>query len=458
HQFWRVAVTSEQATLVLPTMYWAGWTAADGRGNPLSLQPAVGSGLMEITVPQGEQTVYLQLTRTPIRATAEWISVAAVLLCVGLAAVSGRGTAGHFSLVLERRRLLALMMAVAAVVVLPFLNNLVARPFSANTLTWDFGEMGYLHHAPQGIPYGNGAHLASYEVAAETVTAGQTVDITLDWAAQPEGDIREVMIVLTNPAHNFYNFVPPIAADIQPLQIGSQQYQLQIPANAPAGLYFPLVTLSDNNRPRTLDGKLRAALSLSPVRVLPAQVATFETAQQLDIRPLQVTQRLPTVLDLQLAWYTAVPRPENLKMSLRLTNAGGAEIFEAQFDNQPGYGYRPTVGWAAGQWTNDWLSMRLPDNLPFPPPYKLVVQLYEQMTNQRLLTRRLGELTLNEQGELVFQENLPVMTLPEGLTTADVVYKDQAGQPIIALRGYVYEREGDLINLTLYWEALAAGA
>jgi hypothetical protein len=144
---------------------------------------------------------------------------------------------------------------------------------------------------------------------------------------------------------------------------------------------------------------------------------------------------------------------QNYLVSLRLVDGQGLEL--AQLDTQPGYGFRPSSGWPAGQWTNDWLTLPLPpDFAPSQPetgPYALVARLYDAETEEVALTRRLGELTW-ENGRLVFRETAPVFTLPGTINPAAATFGD-----LIQLRGYTMEQTAGLLNLTLYWQALANG-
>ncbi len=62
------------------------------------------------------------------------------------------------------------------------------------------------------------------------------------------------------------------------------------------------------------------------------------------------------------------------QVSWRLQNGDG--LILNQLDTQPGYGFQPTDGWATAAPVNDWLALRLPEELSGPPPYPLVMLLY----------------------------------------------------------------------------------
>jgi hypothetical protein len=75
-QVWRVA--GEGGGIAFPILYWPGWRARVD-GEPVDVGPVEGSGYLALRVPPGEHTVVLYLGRTPIRALAEGVSLAAAL-------------------------------------------------------------------------------------------------------------------------------------------------------------------------------------------------------------------------------------------------------------------------------------------------------------------------------------------------------------------------------------------
>jgi hypothetical protein len=158
-----------------------------------------------------------------------------------------------------------------------------------------------------------------------------------------------------------------------------------------------------------------------------------------------------TILDGRFAWYTNRPLGSRYQFSWRLQDAAGGVL--AQLDAQPGYGYQPSTLWPAGQWTADWLALRLPDAAPAEGDYPLVMRLYDANTGQTLLTRRVGVLSWTG-GAWQPRPHEPSFALPDGLTPMEATFGRRA-EPFIALRGYRLEREPDLLRLTLYWEALA---
>jgi hypothetical protein len=233
----------------------------------------------------------------------------------------------------------------------------------------------------------------------------------------------------------------------QPVQPGRQLFRLELPAEAPAGLYVPRLSLA-GSRPLLPSGATRGLLFLRPVRLRgPLETARPPGEPALAVRPVEALVRDDSV-ELRLAWWTARPLAANYNVSLRLTDNSGRLL--AQQDIQPGYGFHPSSLWPAGQWRHDWLS------LPFAgtnivEPAALSLRLYDIANGQVLLTRRLGQL-IPEGQSFRLQPAQPQFTLPQGITPLAATFAD-----IAALRGFTLAQEEMALRVTLYWEALQPG-
>ena len=155
---------------MLPTLAWPGWSALlDGQS--WMITPAPGSGLMLIDLPPGAHMLALRLERTPLRLAAELLSLVGLLVGLLLLYKARREVGVSRFAVGLAVLLLGLMLA---------LRFWPAQPLTADTLTWDFAQMGYLHHDQDGVPFSNGVRLLRYDYDRETVQAGEIVTITVE--------------------------------------------------------------------------------------------------------------------------------------------------------------------------------------------------------------------------------------------------------------------------------------
>ncbi len=383
HQIWELETvvsteTAVSSTLIFPTLHWPGWVG-ELDGDEVEIRPSPGSGLIMLDVPPGTHTLTLRLTRTPVRLWAELASLAALLATLWLMLRDWRLETGDRRTKLPNRQSLVSSLILLALVIAVRLWP--QKTFSANNLTWDFAQMGYLHH-DETIEFSNGAVLTGYTIAPEDAVAGEMVNITLTWQTAVDA---EAVIALTTPAKLRQNQAALLVEQTHPIQVGAVTYQLIIPENAPAGLVMPRLLL-DNGRALMPSGKTRGELYLRPFRIAQSSRIPHQPSR-LDARVIHAAPR-DGVLDVQMAWFTPRELSQNYNVSLRLLDKNG--IISSQFDTQPGYGFLPSSGWPANEWVNDWLTVPIPalENAP----YALVAYLYDVETGQIVLTRRLGEL------------------------------------------------------------------
>jgi hypothetical protein len=170
------------------------------------------------------------------------------------------------------------------------------------------------------------------------------------------------------------------------------------------------------------------------------------------VATLGLALRDATTLDGRFAWYTARPLGARHQFSWRLQDAAGGVL--AQLDAQPGYGFQPSTLWPAGQWTADWLALRLPAAAPAAGDYPLVMRLYDPASGRTLLTRRVGVMTWGD-GRWTARLHEPSFALPDDLSPTTATFGDDGG-PLIALPGYRLSRDGDTLRLTLVWQSSGA--
>ena len=431
-QIWQVETAVSGATLLFPTLAWPGWSATID-DKPASLIPALGSGLLQLDVPAGIHTIRLQLQRTSNRLLMELLSLAALIIALWFWQ--------------PRPNLKWAWLGIGVFLLMITAALWPQQTLTQDDLTWDFAQMGYLHHDVDGVTFENGAVLENYTYSQETINAGTTMTITMNWQA---GLDSPATLALTTPAAAWSAIQPspaPIASQTIPTLQSSTVFNLEIPANAPPGLVIPRLTVA-GSQALMPSGQTRGDLYLRPFHIqnnLPANSDLI-----LDVRAVEVTAHDPHTLDIQLAWHTDKVLSQNYKVSLRLSDANGQLI--AQQDTQPGFGFQPSSGWPARSWVNDWLALTLPDLLPTAAPYSLAAHLYRVDSGEVILTRLLGEITPDIDA-VTFDPHMPVFDLPADVVEETAVYQTNS-TPLIQLRGHQSTQTPETVTITLYWEAL----
>ena len=436
-QTWQIETTTA-TDLIFPTLHWPGWQATID-GQPVPIQSAPSSGLIQLTVPPGPHTVQLRLSRTPIRLIAELISLLALMIVIWLARPDRFDKPARFYVYV----FISFLLIALIVRIWP------ERKLPNDNLTWDFAQMGYLQHG--SVPFNNGNVLKNYDYSTETAVPHTPFTLTLNWQGSP----APATINLHTPAIHRHKTAPALATLSQTLQPGLNQFQFSLPANSPAGLVVPQLLIANGNGNSHGNGNgnshpllpnsqgTRGNLFLRPFRINnPGGTAEHP---RLDVQPLSVQQQ-DQIISVQLTWFTPQPLSQNYNVSLRLVDSSGTQL--TQFDTQPGYGHLPSSSWPPGQWLNDWLTLPLPDEVTVANT-ALVLRLYDVASSQVALTRRLGDFD----AQANFQANQPSFVLPQGIEPATAVFGD-----IIQLHGYqIDEQTPDSLSLSLYWQALSDG-
>lgn len=429
-QQWQVT-TREASVVRFSTLYWPGWQAVVD-GDVTAVTPAPGSGLITLTVPPGSHTITLRLTRTPIRLAAELVSLLALLATAVL--------------ILPRRSITNYQLSITLIILLSLITLSITlhlwpeQTLPASNLTWDFAQMGYLHHdadgAADGIAFDDGTWLARYDYSAEEAAAGDIFTITLNWQTPPQ---EPVTIALATPAAAWPAFNPPAPPFLVQSQPPSQTmtFRFRLPDSTPAGLFVP--RLQTAGRPLMPSGETRGDLFLRPFRLTNPNTATLS-----GLEAKAITGAVQdNALALTIAWGTNQPLSHNLQYSLRLLTADGTVVAAA--DHQPGYGFLPASSWPANQWLYDQLAIALPDDGLARAPFSVLVELYE-VGGQTRLVRRLGTVQPNG----VFVPQSPNFTPPDGVEKKTAVFGEQ-----IALLEYALSQQDDAVIITLTWQALA---
>ena len=473
-QTWRLVVGEGGAEARFPTMQWPGWLATLD-GQPAASQTVASSGLMALAVPAGEHTVTLALGRTPVRLAAELVSLAAAVVALVLVGwPAGRRTTRLLSRDdrsqatdhgekenegIDRylsprtfRGLSSVVCGLFLLLALAFLWRNDPTDLPRGDLTWDFAQMGYLHHTPGGVPFSDGSRLHEYGYSGDTIMAGSTLTVTLSITAGEAGAATLALVTpaVARPTPDGAADPPVLAAQTISLDEETAVFTLPIPLDAPAGLYVPRLVL-DDARPLTPSGATRGDLFLRPIRVTAAAGALSEpSTPAIDVQAVAISLRDEATLDGRFRWRIIAPFAGRYQVSWRAQNGDGVVL--SQMDAQPGYGFNPTDGWPTGVPVFDWLALRLPDALTGPPPWPLVMVLYDATTGEQLLARRVGQLVETD-GRIAYQPESPVFVPPDGLTPFAATFGEGGGE-FIRLLGFDVAQSNDLLELSLHWQAL----
>jgi len=466
-QVWRV--WGDGGAIAFPLLYWPGWSA-QVNGDVAAAWPVEGSGYLATEVPPGEHTVILQLGHTPVRAAAEWTSLAAVL---ALAAVSIKGqfqkskpqtseagtespgSRGQSSNSRLGSLVVYLLLAVLSVSVLLPVSR---QDFDSDAdLTMDFDLMPYLHHNPEGVDFSGVARLAGYDLSAEELSPGDTLTVALNWTdVAAAGYTARVQLV--SPAAVRYDVEPVAEASCSVQSPAPCSIALRLPGDVSRGVYLlqlQLVGPAGEVRARSPGGATRGALYLRPVRVplgpslAPDRSVLAPFGPSIRLHAATVTQPTADRLAVQLAWSTTQPVAANYGVSLRLFDAEGQ--IRVSLDTQPGYGFLPTSLWRPGERISDPYILALPEDLPLGDGYHLEVVLYRVSTLEPVGLARLDEFALPLATPFEARRPPRSFSLPPLRHQLGV---DFGGE--VRLTGYDLELGGDALRLTMWWQALQA--
>ena len=452
---WTLDVTSPQASLAFQTYYFPGWRAyVDGQ--PREVRPVENLGYIGLDLDRGEHQVVIRLERTPLRALAEGVSLAAVLATVALLVVGRRLEIGDWKLEVGRpaqpvlhlvkdRRLWAVAMAVLLVGGIGFwvsnqhaADHLTTRPpdQGPSDHTMDFDRLPYLHHNPQGVNFGDAARLESYQFSADEVEAGETVEVVLHWD-EVKGEGLEADVRLTSPAEYLFHTSAGLAEDSSPLQAGATHHRLKVPDEAVRGLYLISVKLRDEGgeiRPITERGETLGATYLRPLHVRSQRWATGDEPTLASFGPgivlsrVETEQKTPEAFEARLTWLVVEPVAANYGLALRLRDGDGFPL--ASLDTQPHYGLYPTSLWREDELISGRYLLPLPEGAPPGADYSLEVILYEVASLAPIGTAQIPNVALTEP---TIKDSYPVLQEFDELALVElnpVTAQVEQGQPL----------------------------
>lgn len=367
-QVWRVRADTPGATVAFPLLWWPGWLASVD-GKPTPVRPADSSARIVLDLTPGEHTVVLTLGRTPLRALAESFSLVTAIAVLLIAAVSLR----HASIRFDKRATGNLgVLGVSAAIFLTALVIFFLRSTPVTTAqdeTMDFSSQPYLHHNPGGAEMLPGLRLVSYDLSAQGLQPGQTLNVSLQWANA--GHPQTVTVQLVSPAQHLVGLenAPTLAQSAAPIPAGAEAqtvHALNVPLETARGIYLLKVLAAPD------------PVYLRPVRIQNpagadnlAVLATF--GDRIRLHHVRAEQVTPTQLAVTLDWSAARPVEANYAIAVRLRGV-------ASVDTQPGYGFLPTSLWRPGELVTDRYTLELPEGTPPGGRYEVEVILYDAET------------------------------------------------------------------------------
>ena len=285
----------------------------------------------------------------------------------------------------------------------------------------DFNSQPYLHHNPGGAELNPGLRLMSYDLSADELPAGQTLDVSLNWINATSAET--VTVTLVSPAQHLPGLegAPTLAQSVAVVPGGTTRTDLSlaIPPDTPRGVYL-----------------LRVSAGQDPVYLRPVRVrnetpvgdapALAQFGDRIRLHRVRTEQVTPTQLAVTLDWSAARPVEANDAIAVRLRGV-------TSIDTQPGYGFLPTSLWRPGEMVADRYTLKLPEGTPPRNDYEIEVLLYDAAT-----LAGVGDPYLQKNVALTLYSRRPVdsPTLAHfgsemALATLDVPARHEQGQPTL---------------------------
>ncbi|MDP8923708.1 MAG: hypothetical protein M3O34_12610, partial [Chloroflexota bacterium] len=416
-QVFKVSAPSD-GRIVLNTAYFPGWRAEiDGR--PTEIEATNPEGLIGVRVPAGEHWIEILFENTPIRAWGERVSLAVLVVCLGLLSIAWarrpRVAAALPRLRVSRPVLTRGALLVALLFLMPFGVSFYAAayqppPLAQRPLKINLGDtlmlLGY-DLTVDGVPLGR----------TDSVPAGTTLDLSTYWQGidrEPERIRRtQPYARLSNIDEQNWGFATEArrtALTPDGLTFRSDT-QLVVPAGLPPGVYqIDLGAFSRTGRPMPVRNMelvellpTQGSIRVGPVHVrgggAPAELArtsgaTFDNRARLESFDLQIglnaRRQVPEpvryrgdvaliesgeTLQLDLLWRSLRDYPGVFTVSAKLEDE--RSVTWASRDSEPVDRMYPSWMWSAGELIRDQLRMPIPDKTP-AGRYRLSIILLER--------------------------------------------------------------------------------
>lgn len=412
-----VIASEEPYQAVFHTFYFPGW-AAWVDGQPVRLNPVTERGLIGVGMPAGLHDLQLRFRETHVRLVADGLSALALLVVVGL---FGRA-------VWKFKSGTSLLSAISPDTSLPASYPCLPTGFTRSQFAALIGlalvliaiKALYLdrydsplkhtfdgtHVTGAGVPtqvnFGNQVNLLGYDLNRQTVTGGQTLNLTAYWGARlPLTTNYSALAQLVDDEHHLY----AAQDNLHPGGVPTTRWELwgfvrdshalQVPPGTPPGDYFLVGGLYDPvtwSRLAVLEGgdpgwsdviaipvtvvKAPRPPSLADLDITwPASVDLGPGLRLLGATPEREWLQRNDFLRVALFWEATSAPLADYQVSLRLLDAGGTAVLEETA--RPSYDRYPTTRWVAGERVRDNHALWIPPDFP-AGTYRLQARLVDQ--------------------------------------------------------------------------------
>ncbi|MBN1919702.1 MAG: hypothetical protein JW892_00535 [Anaerolineae bacterium] len=393
-QEWQLKLDTA-APVAFPLNWWPGWHAQVD-GSAAATYSMTGSGRLTVDLAAGEHTVVLQLRNTPLRAVSLWVSaVTLVVISLWLSRGQRREDGGQLRGIFLFCAF-ALGISLLAPTVFAYLPYGVAPNASSHSLmAFDFIQAPYPHREP--VRFGSLLLEEVYATSGVSTDAlnivalpGETIGLGLRWQQSNTMPLTGTLRLVSpaEPRHGVPYALAEATFVALPAShdgLGGAGVNLVLPPDLARGLYLLELRFygpEGELQPQTPQGVGRGTLYVGAVRVRSNSQLSLATpaAAQLGELTLHSVSPLSSTLEtlrLQCVWSLRSKTPRNWSFSLRLLDADGRQLSQA--DLQPGYGYLPTTLWQPGERVTDYPVLSLPEGLA-PGVYTLRVIVYLEAT------------------------------------------------------------------------------
>ena len=390
---------------VFHTFYFPGWQASvDAQSAPLA--PVTERGLIGVTMPAGRHRLQLSFGETPIRLTANVISILALIIVIMLKVKTLKVQSSMFNVQPSTFNVLpspftlpqfAIMMALALTLILA--KTLYLDRYG-NPLKHTFtGTQVAGADVSRQVNFGQQVNLLGYDLNRPSVASGQTFDLTLYWQArQPLTTNYSALAQLVDDQQHLYagqdNLHPGNlpTSRWEPWGFAQDAHAVRVPPGTPPGDYFLVAGLYDPAtwaRLPVLDGGDPGWSDVIAIPVTVTRPANPPTVDELGITwPIDdqtsrvFAERTPEVSPIRLLgatperemiqrndflrvalFWEAVNAPVmDYQVSLRLLAADGAVALVET--SHPSFGRYPTSRWVGSERVRDNHALWIPPDFP----------------------------------------------------------------------------------------------